>query len=318
MIRSMLPIDALALGLSRSRNGRQPMTAATWPRTPPESERPSVLGLLHHALIPRPGGGHVGVANAGRKVLGYIVLRPRAAGLVWDITHLTGVSEENAIELVRWGRERVLGSGGRRIMIDTPDVGPGPAVARLAGFDRYTEGVTYRLERGFSRDAEGALPARPRLRADELGLFQLYTAAVPAPVRAAEAMTQEEWAALFPGRKFWAPAILGNSQDYIWEMGSRMIGWMRVTYGARSQSLDLLVHPSYESYADQIVRYALTQMSAKVPVLSDVREYQGAVRVALERAGFRPGPRFQAWCLALAARIPEPGMVALQAPVSPG
>ncbi len=318
MIRAMLPTDALVLGLSRSRNGRQPLTAATWPRTPPESERPTVFGLLRHALIPRPGGGHVGVATAGGKVLGYVMLRPRAAGLVWDITHLTAADVECAVELVRWARERVLGSGARRIMIDTPDVGPGPGVARQAGFERYTEGATYGLERGFSRDERDALPARPRLRADELGLFQLYSASVPAPVRAAEAMTQEEWAALFPGRKPWAPAILGNSQDYVWEMGTRIIGWMRVTYGARSQSLDLLVHPSYETYTDRIVRYALTQMSTKVPVLSDVREYQGAVRTALERAGFRPGPRFQAWCLALAARIPEPAMAALQAPVSPG
>jgi hypothetical protein len=318
MIRSMLPTDALALGLSRSRNGRQPLTAPTWPRTPPESERPNIFTLLQHALIPRPGGGQIGVSRSDGQVIGYILLRPRAAGLVWDIAHLTAVDEMNAVELVRWAQERVLGHRGRRIMIDTPDAGPGPDVARQAGFEQYTEGVTCGLDRGFSRTYPDVLPARPRLRADEVGLFQLYSAAVPASVRAAEAMTQEEWAALFPGRKLWAPAILSNSQDYVWEMGSRIIGWTRVTYGARSQSMELMIHPNYETYADRIVRYALTQMSVKVPVLSDVREYQGAVRTALERVGFRPGPRYQAWCLALAARIPEPSMAGLQAPVSPG
>jgi hypothetical protein len=93
---------------------------------------------------------------------------------------------------------------------------------------------------------------------------------------------------------------------------------MRVTYGQRSQALDALVHPMYEAYADRMVRYGLTQMSPKVPVLSDVREYQGGVRAALERAGFRPGPRFQAWYRALASRVVEPGLATLRAPVSPG
>ena len=114
MIRAMLPTDALALGLARSRNGREPLTAPTWPRTPPESERPNVFSLLRHALIPSRGAGRVGVSTSGGQVLGYVMLRPRAAGMVWDVAHLTAASPEDAVELIRWARERVLGSGGRR------------------------------------------------------------------------------------------------------------------------------------------------------------------------------------------------------------
>jgi hypothetical protein len=247
------------------------------------------------------------------------MLRPRAGGMVWDLVHLSASSSEDAVDLARWAQDHALTRGARRVMLDTPDSGAGPDVARQAGFEQYTEGTTYRLDPGFSRADDDAMPARPRFRADGTGLFQLYSAAVPAAVRAAEAMTQDEWAALYPGRKAWAPAILNNTEnDYIWELGSRIVGWMRLTYGQRSQALELLVHPTYETYAERMVRYALTQVSAKAPVVSDVREYQGAVRLALEHAGFRPGPRYQSWCRVLARRVPDPGLATLQAPISPG
>jgi hypothetical protein len=315
----MLPTDALALVFGSGARKRQPFTAATWPRTPPESDQPSLVALLRQALIPGHGAGHVGVSVTGGKPSGYVMLGPRAGGLVWDVAHLSALREDDAVELARWAQDCALRQGGRRVMLETPDAGRAPDVARLAGFEQYATGATYRLDPGFARTADDAMPARPRFRADEIGLFQLYSAAVPAPVRVAEAMTQEEWAALYPGRKAWAPVIFNSTKnDYVWEMGSRTVAWMRVTYGQRSQALDLLIHPTYEAYADRMLQYALTQMSAKVPVLSDVREYQGAVRAALERAGFRPGPGYQAWYRTLASRVPEPGLATLQAPVSPG
>jgi hypothetical protein len=318
MIRAMTPPDALALSFSRRRGEWQAFTASTWPRTPPESERPGAMTFFRQALLPSPRVGHVGVVARDSEVTGFVILRPRASGLVWDIVQLYATSKDDAVELARWARDRALASLGRRVMLDTPDSGAGPVMARQAGFEQYAEGTTFTIAPGFSRVADDALPARPRLRADEVGLFQLYSATVPAPVRVAEAMTQEEWAALYPGRKLWTPAILGNTQDYVWEMGSKVAGWMRVTYGQRSQALDLLIHPMYDAYAERMIRYALTQMSAKVPVVSDVREYQGGVCAALERVGFQPGPRYQAWYRALASRVPEPGLAALQAPVSPG
>jgi hypothetical protein len=161
------------------------------------------------------------------------------------------------------------------------------------------------------------LPARPRLRSDETTLFQLYNAAVPANVRAAEAMTYEEWAALYRGRKPWTPTVLGDRQDYVWEIGSRIVGWMRVVFGQRSQALDLLTHPHYDTYAERMLENALTQTSPKAPVLADVREYQGAVQAALEQAGFHRGPPYLVWARQLAGRVVEPSMRAARAPVSP-
>jgi hypothetical protein len=127
-------------------------------------------------------------------------------------------------------------------------------------------------------------------------------------------MTHEEWAALYPGRKFWSPAILGTRQDYVWEVGTRIAGWMRVVFGQRSQFLDILVHPTHEAYVQRMVRWALLQMSVKVPVVIDVRDYQGPVHVAVEAAGFQPRKPYTVWVRQLAARVAEPSLAAARVP----
>jgi hypothetical protein len=130
-------------------------------------------------------------------------------------------------------------------------------------------------------------------------------------------MTQEEWAALYPGGKPWAPRLVSDRDDYVWEMASRIIGWMRVVFGQKSQLLEILVHPLYEAYAEQMVRSALSQMSTKVPVLAGMREYQAGAISALERAGFVRADSYTAWVMQLASRVPEPNVGAIPAPATP-
>ena len=288
MIKLLRPADAVSLGLLRARRGWSELTAATWPKTPPERREPGFLELLRHGVLPSPHGRLLGVsvptqAGAGRVLNGLVDARGRAGGLVWDVEYLRADRVDTAVQLMQWVIEQALAARVRRIFIETESEGAGADVARRAGFERYSEGAMWRLEPGFSREVGDSLPARPRLRADETGLFQLYNAAVPANVRVAEAMTNEEWAALYRGPKFWAPKLISDRQDYVWELGSRVVGWMRVAYGQRCQFLELLIRPDYESYGDRMVVNALVQMSNKVPVLADVREYQGAASAALQR-----------------------------------
>lgn len=314
MIRPLHATDAVTVAAFLARGAGRELAAETWPRTPPESRRPTFASLMLGALLPATGDRAIGLSGSSGRLSGLVVAQARASGLVWDVEHLRSEDHGIAVELLRWIGGRALEARAHRVFIDTPEGATGSEVASRAGFERYSEGVTYRLSPGFPRDPADAVPARPRLRSDDQPLFQLYSAAVPANVRAAEAMTHEEWAALYPGRKPWTPAILGNRQDYVWEMGSRVVGWMRVVYGQRSQFLDLMVHPSHEAYADRMVRYALVQMSTKAPVLVDVREYQGAVRTALERAGFQAIESYAVWVRQLAERIPEPKIAAAQVP----
>jgi hypothetical protein len=167
----------------------------------------------------------------------------------------------------------------------------------------------YVLSPGFKVERTDAFEARPRLRADEQALFQLYMSAVPAPVRAAEAMTLEEWAALYPGRRRWQPSFTGSRQQYVWELGTSMVGWMELTFGQRSQYIELLVNPRYEDAADRLVRYALLQVSTKAPVYVLAREYQTALASALQRTGFRLAAQHELFVKLLAARVREPRLV---------
>jgi hypothetical protein len=315
MIRLLRATDALAIGAFLAHGAGRELAAETWPRTPPEARRPGFLGLTLGALFPARHNQTVGIARgASGRISGLVLARARAGGMVWDVEHVRTQDAATGVELLRWIGQRALAVRARRVFIDTPDEASGSEVASRARFERYSDGTTYRLSPGFSRDAADTVPARPRLGSDDLPLFQLYSAAVPANVRAAEAMTHEEWAALYPGRKLWTPAILGNRQDYVWEMGSHVAAWMRVVYGQRAQFLDLLIHPSHEAYAERMVRYALVQMSTKAPVVIDVREYQGALRVALEKAGFQPVESYAVWVLQLAERVAEPSIAAAQVP----
>src|SRR5262249_50147111 len=167
--------------------------------------------------------------------------------------------------------------------------------------ERYAASTVFRLTPPFLLDKSNSFAARPRLRADEHQLFQLYNAAVPAPVRAAEAMTYEEWSALHRGSKRWKPSLLGDRHQFVWDLGAGLVGWMEVVYGQKSQFLEFLVEPHYENMLDRMLRYALTQISEKAPIYATARDYQASLGSALERASFAPAGEVEILVRQLAA-----------------
>jgi hypothetical protein len=122
-------------------------------------------------------------------------------------------------------------------------------------------------------------------------------------------MTYEEWSALHRGSKKWAPTLFGDRHQYVWEMGSGLIGWMEVTYGQQSQFLEIRVDPKYESLLDRLVAYALTQVSQKAPVYAIARDYQGPLLSALSRSGFSIAAEIEILVRQLAARVPATKLV---------
>jgi hypothetical protein len=237
--------------------------------------------------------------------------RPRAAGLAWDVVHLHADADADSAgaDLLEQVVTCAGGHAARRVFFETPEGARGQDVARRAAFDRFTSSELFVLAPGFKVERTDVFEARPRLRADEQPLFQLYLAAVPAPVRAAEAMTLEEWGALYPGRKRWQPSFTGSRQQYVWELGTSVVGWMELTFGQHSQYLDLLVNPRYEDAADRLLRYALLQVSPKAPVYAVAREYQSSLALALQRSGFRLAGSHELFVKLLAARVREPRLV---------
>ncbi len=311
LVRTLRPIDVVALASFQRRAGATEITAHNWPRVEPESGRLPYFKVISASLGHRPGGHRVWVAEHGGRVVGLALARPRAGGLVWDVIQLHAEAGENSIgaDLLDQVTACAGSHAARRVFLETPSGSRGQDVARRAGFERFTSSELYMLQPGFKVERTDLFEARPRLRADEQTLFQLYMAGVPAPVRAAEAMTLEEWGALYPGRKRWQPSFTGSRQQYVWELGTSMVGWLEVTFGQRSQFMELLVNPRYEDAADRLVRYALLQVSPKAPVYVLAREYQPALASALQRAGFRLAAEHELFVKLLAARVREPRLV---------
>jgi hypothetical protein len=311
LVRTLRPIDVVALASFQRRAGGTEITAHNWPRVEPDSGHLPYFHLLSGSVAHRPGGQRSWVAEHGGRVVGVAVARPRAGGLVWDVSHLHAEPGQDSVaaDLL----EQVVACAGshaaRRVFLEAPSRGRGQYVARRAAFERFTSSDLYVLSPGFKMERTDVFEARPRLRADEQTLFQLYMAAVPAPVRAAEAMTLEEWGALYPGRKRWQPSFTGSRQQYVWELGTSIVGWLEVTFGQRSQFMELLVHPRYEDAADRLVRYALLQVSPKAPVYVVAREYQPYLASALQRVGFHLAAQHELFVKLLAARVREPRLV---------
>ena len=313
MIRAVRPTDMVALRAFLQRAGAMELTTHTWPKVQPESGHLPLFEILGHGLGRGSGRRGYWLAADDGRVSGFIVANTRCDGMVWDVDHLHSADEETATALLEYVCTRAVQRGALRVFLDVPAESAGVLAARRAGFQRYADAMLLQLAPPFKIDKNAAFSARPRLRADEHNLFQLYNAAVPAQVRAAEAMTYEEWSALHRGNKKWAPSLFGDRHQFVWELGAGLVGWLEVIYGQKSQYLELLVDPNYESMLDSLVNYALTQVSEKAAVYAAARDYQPALVSALQRAGFSPAAEVQILVRQLASRALEPKLMTARA-----
>lgn len=309
MIRAVRPTDVAALRSFLKRDGAGELTTHTWPKVQPESGHLPLAEVLSQSLGRRGCRRGLWLAESEGRLTGYVLVRARCDGMLWDVEHLHAARPEAAVELLEQACSAAAAGGGRRVFLDVPAGSGAAELARRAGFQRYATATLLRRSPPFTVDSRGAVAARPRLRADEQPLFQLYSAAVPAPVRAAEAMSYEEWSALYRGSKKWRPTLLGDRHQFVWDLGAGLIGWMEVVYGQKSQYIEMLVHPQYEPMLDGLVAYALTQVSPKAAVYALVRAYQPSLASALGRAGFEPVAESDLLVRQLAARVPEPHWV---------
>ncbi len=307
MIRALRPTDLPRLARFLRRPSAAEITAHTWPKVEPESGHLPVQQMLWHSLGQGPAHGRAWLAEIDGAIVGIVAGRARCHGLVWDVEHLhvLDAAPKHAEGLLDRLCQDAASGGARRVFMEAPAGAPGLDVARHAGFEQYTSSTVYRLAPPFSVGQHEHLDGRPRLRADEQALFQLYNAAVPAVIRSAEAMTYEEWSALHRGRKRWSPSLVGDRHQYVCELGMGLAGWLQVVYGQKSQLLELLIDPRYESMVDRFIGYGLKHVSVKASVYSTVREYQARLGSGLERRGFELVGHNDIYVRQLAARIAE-------------
>jgi len=310
MIRALRLTDLVSAAMFLRQSGQAELTSHTWPKVQPESGHLPV-GVALWQSLGFVGGEQAWVSVSGRDLTGLVVARPRCGGLVWDVQHLLAAGGESGIgeDLLDTICHHAASQGGRRVFLELPVDERSEGLARRAGFERFTTMTLHQLQPRFKLPTLEPLEGRPRLRVDEQPLFALYGAAVPQLVRSAEAMTYDEWSALHRGRKKWSPTLIGDRHQFVWELGDGLAGWMEVVYGQKSQYLELLVHPKYESMSDRFVAFGMKQVSEKAPVYSAVRPYQAGLDLALERLGFGVAGRFDMYVRQLSIRVPERQLV---------
>jgi hypothetical protein len=313
-IRPLRPTHLVALRALDSRPTCVEWTAPTWPRVHDGDARLPLWSLLSHSMASPTGYRRAWVHCGPDGIDGIAAARARCGGLVWDVRHIwvDGANEPVARELLLSICEEAAARGARRVFVETGTEPGERAVAQRAGFEQYTQASLY-VHRGGVATVSAVAGARLRQRGDEHALFQLYKAAVPANVRAAEAMTLEEWAALHKGTKRWAPASLDDRRQHVWPDGESLLAWMELTCNAKSQHVEWLMHPAHESASDALVALAIGEAGARGSLYATCRDYQPSLCSALERAQFALVVERAVFARQLAVRVPERVLVAARA-----
>ncbi|MGE5620476.1 MAG: N-acetyltransferase family protein [Sphingomonadaceae bacterium] len=313
-IRAIRPTDLVSLISFFRRDAHREVTAQVWPELCEGSKGRGRWTRLSRVAT-RTGGGQAWLSLGEGIVLGLAIANPRAGKLAWDVESLLVARDDRAagVELLEHLASESARRGARRLFLVTPVDGETARIAHQAGFVNYATETLYSARLPGATGEPDIRRARPRLRQDTPALFQLYNAAVPCRVRSAEAMTVDEWLSLERGSRLWTPSLGGRRQHFVWENGNTVVGWLQVTFGGKSQLMELLVHPSEQSAVEEMLTYSLSQVSSKVPVYFTVRDYQAGLGAALESRGFTRTADYLVFARQLAVRVPGRALVPVRA-----
>jgi hypothetical protein len=312
-IRTIHPADLVSLVSFFRNEGQREVTAQVWPEV--DDSHPALVRGVLSRWIARPGRSQIWVCLESGGIHALVAAGPRAGKLAWDVKELyvTEGDRSAGVDLLDHLAAEAAKRGARRVFL-TISIDSGMArIATHAGFVNYTSEGLYSLQSNSLLGDEGPGGARPRLRQDTQPLFQLYNAAVPCRVRSAEAMTIDEWLSLEKGPRLWAPSLADRRQHLVWEKDGVLIGWLKITFGRRSQHLELLTHPSYREATEEMVRHSLSLVSRKLPIYFSARDYQPEILAALEGRGFTRVSEYLVFARELAARVPHRALIPARA-----
>lgn len=289
--RYPLPTDIVALA---SLDGRvYPNEARPWDRLG-QTDHPRPLETALEQWFSFATGKHTWVSVRGAAIRGLISARRRSRPSVWEVEVLIDADEDKDVVLSLFARmlADVGKQGAERVFLRLDADSPLIASARSAGFFPYLEETLYR------RAGPGPAPPplegmRPRRKGDLLGLFQLYTRAVPSAVRAVEGLTLREWQA---AQEPWG----GHPTDLVLEENGVIDLWLRLARGPIGR-FSLLAHPACRD-VEAAVGTALRQLADARSVQTLVPAHCAALAPVLQGLGFRVAGRY----LHLARRLLRP------------
>ncbi len=312
-IRAIRPTDFVSLISFLRHDAHWEVTAPLWPDVSDESNGRGRWSFLSR-LISRSSGSQAWVSMDGR-VRGLAIAHPRAGKLAWDVEDLFVAEKDrpDGVDLLEHLAAEAARRGARRLFLVTRVDGDMARIASHAGFVNYTSETLFAARLPSPTSNDGLRRARPRLRQDAAALFQLYNAAVPCNVRSAEAMTIEEWQSLERGGRLWTPSLGGSRQHFVWENGNSLEGWLQITFGSKSQHLELLVHPGARAATEEMLLYSLSQTSNRTSIYVSLRDYQSEQASLLEARGFQPVAEYLVFARQLAVRVPRRALVPARA-----
>jgi len=290
--RYPLPTDLVALVAFDGRV--YPNEARPWDRLGLHERGPHPLETALEQWFSFATGKHTWVSVRGATIRGLISARRRAKRSAWEAEVLIHADEDKGVLLSLLGRMAggVGKLGAERVFLRLSADSRLIDVTREAGFFRYGQETLYRAERAGAVEAPH-LALRPRVKADALGIFQLYTQAVPANVRAIEGATFREWQSAlepWPGR----PAELVLEEDGV------ITAWLRFLPGQLGR-FSLLAHPD-RADAEALVRVAAALLAGSRSVIGLVPAHDSAQARSLGQIGFAPAGDY----VALAKRLLKP------------
>ena len=290
--RYPLPTDLVALVTFDGRV--YPNEACPWDRLGLHERGPHPLETALEQWFSFATGKHTWVSVRGATIRGLISSRRRAKRSAWEAEVLIHTDEDKSVVLSLLGRMTagVAKLGAERVFLRLAADSRLINVTREAGFFRYGQETLYRADRITTAEAPD-LPLRPRAKGDALGIFQLYTQAVPANVRAIEGATFREWqSALEP----WP----GRPTELVLEEDGVITAWLRFLSGQMGR-FSLLAHPN-RGDVEALVRVAAAFLADSRSVISLVPAHDPTLGRTLRQMGFAPAGDYAA----LAKRLVKP------------
>ncbi|MBE0415476.1 MAG: hypothetical protein IBX36_02920 [Dehalococcoidia bacterium] len=238
------------------------------------------------------------------RVLGIVSAMSCSGSTVWQIDYLQVNDEECCLALLDRVSTAATKRGAKKLFLRLPSTSPLIDGARRAGFSCYAKNYLYRYEgEGVCKAAEVPEPYlfRPRSRGDEYGLFDLYNAAVPIPVRTAEGMTLREW----QETRGWGSG-LEEHREFVLQRQDSLVGWLRVHAARGTGCFEIMFHQLDEDSLEWLVNYALMCLDGKSPICCVASAFQGQLLGLLERLDFEQVAEYSTLVKELALRVSEP------------
>ena len=180
-------------------------------------------------------------------------------------------------------------SGARRVFMRIASGSDVFEEARAAGFFLYRSETVYRSEADAERSGETAgverLRVRPRRVEDEMGLFRLYCASIPASQRTCGPATVAEWREV---EERAAPA----QDDWVMEDETgALAAWLQTAETRSGRFISIAARPDAHASLNALLLVGLDGAEGR-PAVAMAPSMDAALAAALESAGFGAGRRF--------------------------